>query len=102
MKQLLNQCPPDNAILTHPVYITPEENKSWNALISQLIDQTDNMILDIISTTSSPAREQHLEKFKKDVLGKKKSLHINFLGEILELSDLDEIPPMDPDNPESL
>jgi len=82
---LLGQDLPDDQTLFHPVYATIDENKERNSLINQTIDTIDSKILDIIAELDPSHKGEYLHNFKKEVLKKKKTVHIEFFLKLLEV-----------------
>ena len=83
LKLLLGQDLPEDPSISHPVYVTPAENEQKNSLKNQTIKTLGGMILDIIEQLSDNQRGHYLERFKREVLDKKKEIHINFYLEML-------------------
>ncbi len=83
LKLLLKQDLPDDPSISHPVYITPTENEHKNSLQNQTVKTLGGMILDLIQQLREDQRDHYFERFKREVLDKKKEKHINFYLEIL-------------------
>jgi hypothetical protein len=83
MSLLMDQPYPDIPTINHPVYVTPEENRTKNALTSSTIENIDNMILDSIQIMDPHLQSSWLERLHRHVINQKKSVHIDFLLEVL-------------------
>ena len=85
LQRFLGQDPPEDPALNHPVYVTPDEREHHTSLNNQTIEQIDSLILDAINSLSdSEVKYYYCEAFQKNVLRKKKDVHLAFLAEVFE------------------
>ena len=85
LELLLNQPPPDDSDLPHPVYVTPCERETHCSIGKQTTATIDNQILDIIQELTELEEMQYLDRFRKDIIKSPKQAHINFLQELKQL-----------------
>ena len=65
-------------------------SEQFESLSNQTIASIDQMILELIDSISDDEkRTLYHDKFRKEVLKKKKAIHIEFLSEVLDLIDDD-------------
>ena len=80
---LLHQPPPEDVALLHPVPVTTEEKESFNSYKTYTIQQIDKTISnELQNITDEELRKVYTHTFNKNVLRKKKEVHIDFLMEV--------------------
>lgn len=83
LDMLLQQDPPEDLDLSHPVYVTKREYEEATSLQNQTIREIDRKSLLLVSSIPDTVLQTELkEKYKKKVLKKRKDEHIKFHQEV--------------------
>lgn len=77
---------PEDPSLKHPVFVTREEAEYNLSFENQTIAVIDQVIYDTLDTVADECvKRTYQDKFRKEILRKRKSVHINFYREIMEM-----------------
>ena len=83
LQNLLHQAPPDDLSLRHPVPVTPTERNNYMSINNHTIAQIDTKISkELEKVTDDDLRRILTDTFNKNVLRKRKDVHIEFLLEV--------------------
>ena len=83
LQNLLHQTPPDDLSLRHPVPVTPTERNNYMSINNHTIAQIDTKISkELEKVTDDDLRRILTDTFNKNVLRKRKDVHIEFLLEV--------------------
>ncbi|XP_071163549.1 uncharacterized protein [Mytilus edulis] len=86
MEFFIHQEGPDDPTLKHPVFVTDSEADHYLSFHNQTIATIDHQIIDLIENfTDEDKKVAYQDRFKKEILRKKKSVHIEFFAELLEV-----------------
>lgn len=82
----LQQDLPDDFSLKHPVFVTPDEADHYQSFENQTLEVIDRIIMEMMEGfRDEHTRQTYHDYFKAKVFRKKKSVHLDFFNEVLEV-----------------
>lgn len=102
MEFFIHQDIPDDPTLKHPVFVTNTEADHYLSFENQTIATIDREIVELIETIGDTDKKStYQEKFRRDILRKKKAVHLDFFAEVQEVLNEQNGPAVLSDNEDS-
>jgi len=77
---------PEDFSLKHPVFVTPDEADHYQSFENQTLEVIDRIIIEMMEGYKDEhTRQTYHDYFKAEVFRKKKSVHLDFFNEVLEV-----------------